>query len=103
MRLGILHSDWYSNQAVPIQVLDDARRVVSHLEEREAEGLSTAAAPRRRSLAEVYDLAHKLACVAHSWAQDPDSVDPVKHLKALRGDARAALRAAAEDATEGPD
>lgn len=73
-------------------MLDEAKRVVDKLDEREADGLHTAAAPRQRRLAGLYDFAHKLACVAHSWAQDPESVDPVRHLKALRQDARAALR-----------
>ena len=64
-------------------------------------GRKTLAAPRQRRLADLYDLTHKLACVAHSWAQDPESVDPVKHLKALRPDARAALRGEREVEAEG--
>ena len=66
--------------------------MVDLLEERKTDRRSTSIAPRRRRLGNLYELAHKLSCVAHSWAQDPDSVDPVKHLKALRPDARSVLR-----------
>ena len=66
--------------------------MVDVLEQRKSDRNDTAAAPRRRRLGDLYDLAHKLSCVAHSWAQDPESVDPVKHLKGLRQDARAVLR-----------
>jgi hypothetical protein len=65
--------------------------VVGVLEERKTDRRDKTVAPRRRRLGDLYDLAHKLSCVAHSWAQDPESVDPVQHLKGLRPDARAVL------------
>ena len=83
------------------QVLDEARRVVDKLDEREADGRHTSAVTHGRRLADLYDVAHKLACVAHSWAQDPEAVDTVKHLKALRAQARTALRVDREVAAEG--
>ena len=75
-----------------LQVLDEARRVVDVLDDRKAERGHALVAPRRRRLGDLYELAHKLSCVAHSWAQDPESVDAAKHLKSLRSDARAVLR-----------
>ena len=83
------------------QVLDEAKRVVGVLEEREADGCHPSVAPRRRRLADLYDLAHKLACVAHSWAQNPESVDTTQHLKALRPEARAVLRSGSGVTAEG--